>query len=138
MDPLIARLGLALLIGLLVGLERGWQERDAPDRSRTAGIRTYGISGLLGGIVAALADAVDATSVLAAGFLGFAAVFAWYKSREARHDDDFSVTGVVAGLGVVALGALRLPVTTVPQRLAGRHSRPSLQAGRFYMGCCVG
>jgi uncharacterized membrane protein (DUF4010 family) len=106
MDPLIARLGLALAIGLLVGLERGWQERDAPDRSRTAGIRTYGISGLLGGILAALADAVDSASVLVAGFLGFAAVFAWYKAREATHDRDFSVTGVIAGLGVFALGAL--------------------------------
>ncbi|TIP76937.1 MAG: MgtC/SapB family protein, partial [Mesorhizobium sp.] len=45
MDPLIARLGLALAIGLLVGLERGWRERDEPDHSRTAGIRTFGISG---------------------------------------------------------------------------------------------
>lgn len=106
MDPLIARLGLALAIGLLVGLERGWQERDAPDRSRTAGIRTYGISGLLGGILAALADAVDSMSVIASGFLVFAAVFAWYKAREATHDQDFSVTGVIAGLGVFALGAL--------------------------------
>ena len=36
MDTLIAQLGVALAIGLLVGLERGWRERDAPDRSRTA------------------------------------------------------------------------------------------------------
>jgi len=106
MDALISRLGLALAIGLLVGLERGWQERHAPDRSRTAGIRTYGISGLLGGVLAALADAVDTDFVLVAGFLGFAAVFAWYKAREAAHDKDFSVTGVIAGLGVFALGAL--------------------------------
>lgn len=106
MDSLLVRLGLALAIGLLVGLERGWRERDAPDRSRTAGIRTYGISGLLGGIFAALAQALDAISVLIAGFLGFAAVFAAYKAREAAHDDDFSVTGVVAGLGVFALGGL--------------------------------
>jgi len=106
MDALISRLGLALAIGLLVGLERGWQERHAPDRSRTAGIRTYGISGLLGGVLAALADAVDTDLVLVAGFLGFAAVFAWYKAREAAHDEDFSVTGVIAGLGVFALGAL--------------------------------
>jgi uncharacterized membrane protein (DUF4010 family) len=106
MDTLLARLGLALAIGLLVGLERGWRERDAPDRSRTAGIRTYGISGLLGGLFAALAEALDAVSVLIAGFLGFAAVFAFYKAREAAHDEDFSVTGVVAGLGVFALGAL--------------------------------
>lgn len=106
MDALLARLGLAPAIGLLVGLERGWRERDAPDRSRTAGIRTYGISGLLGGTFAALAESLNAASVLVAGFLGFAAVFASYKAREAAHDDDFSVTGVVAGFGVFALGSL--------------------------------
>lgn len=106
MDPLIARLGLALAIGLLVGLERGWQERDAPDRSRTAGIRTFGISGLLGGVLAALASALGSVSVLVGGFIAFAAIFAWYKAREAAHDEDFSVTSVIAGLGVFALGAL--------------------------------
>ncbi|RWB25941.1 MgtC/SapB family protein [Mesorhizobium sp.] len=106
MDSLIARLGLALAIGLLVGLERGWRERDAPAHSRTAGIRTFGIFGLLGGILAALADALDAVSVLVGGFIAFAAIFAWYKAREAAHDEDFSVTAVIAGLGVFALGAL--------------------------------
>ncbi|TIO04543.1 MgtC/SapB family protein [Mesorhizobium sp.] len=106
MDPLIARLGLALAIGLLVGLERGWQERDAPAHSRTAGIRTFGISGLLGGVLAALADTLDSVSVLVGGFIAFAAIFAWYKAREAAHDEDFSVTAVIAGLGVFALGAL--------------------------------
>lgn len=106
MDPLIARLGLALAIGLLVGLERGWREREAPDRSRTAGIRTFGISGLLGGVLAALANALGTVSVLVGGFIAFAAIFAWYKAREAVHDEDFSVTSVIAGLGVFALGAL--------------------------------
>lgn len=106
MDALLARLGLALAIGLLIGLERGWRERDAPDKSRTAGIRTYGISGLLGGIFAALALSLDAVSILVAGFLGFAAIFAWYKLREAARDEDFSVTGVIAGLSVFALGAM--------------------------------
>ncbi|MBZ9676172.1 MgtC/SapB family protein [Mesorhizobium sp. ES1-1] len=106
MDPLIARFGLALAIGLLVGLERGWQERDAPDRSRTAGIRTFGISGLLAGVMAALASALSAVSVLVGGFIAFAAIFALYKAREAAHDEDFSVTSVIAGLAVFALGAL--------------------------------
>ncbi len=86
MDLLLARLGLALAIGLLIGLERGWREREAPDRSRTAGIRTFGICGLLGGIFAALSTALAAVSVLVAGFLGFAAIFAFYKAREAAHD----------------------------------------------------
>lgn len=106
MDPLIPRLGLALAIGLLVGLERGWRERDAPDRSRTAGIRTYGISGLLGGLFAALGNAVGSIAILPAGFVAFTGVFAWFKLREATHDDDFSVTGVIAGMAVFALGAL--------------------------------
>ncbi|RAZ91033.1 hypothetical protein DPM33_12215 [Mesorhizobium hawassense] len=106
MDWLIVQLGVGLAIGLLVGLERGWRERDAPDRSRTAGIRTFGIAGLLGGVVAALAEAVNAMSVLVAGFLAFAGIFAWFKAREAAHDEDFSVTTVIAGLAVFALGAL--------------------------------
>ncbi|TPK74734.1 MgtC/SapB family protein [Mesorhizobium sp. B2-4-15] len=106
MDPLIPRLGLALAIGLLVGLERGWRERDEPAGSRTAGIRTFGISGLLGGLIAALSNALGAVSVLVGGFTVFAVIFAWYKMREAAHDDDFSVTSVIAGLGVFALGAL--------------------------------
>jgi len=105
-DSLIPRLGLALAIGLLVGLERGWRERETPDGGRTAGIRTYSIAGLLGGIVAALAVSLSAPSVLIAGFLGFTAVFAWYKARESIHDQNYSVTDVVAGLSVFALGAL--------------------------------
>lgn len=106
MDSLILQLGLALAIGLLVGLERGWRERETPDGGRTAGIRTYGISGLLGGLLAALSASLDAPSILIAGFLAFTAVFAWYKARESSRDDDYSVTGVVAALGVFALGAL--------------------------------
>jgi uncharacterized membrane protein YhiD involved in acid resistance len=40
MDLSILKLGLGLAIGLLVGVERGWRERDAPPGSRTAGFRT--------------------------------------------------------------------------------------------------
>jgi uncharacterized membrane protein YhiD involved in acid resistance len=36
----IFNLGLALALGLLVGVERGWQEREAAEGSRLAGIRT--------------------------------------------------------------------------------------------------
>jgi uncharacterized membrane protein (DUF4010 family) len=105
-DELAARLGLALAIGLLVGLERGWRERNEPDRSRTAGIRTYGISGLLGGVVALLSDALGAPSILTAGFVVYTAVLTLYKLREAVADEDYSVTAVVAGMAVFALGAL--------------------------------
>ncbi|MGD9861738.1 MAG: MgtC/SapB family protein [Pseudodonghicola sp.] len=106
MDQLILRLGVALAIGLLVGLERGWRERDEPAGSRTAGLRTFGIIGLLGGIFAALSLAMAAPSVLAAGFLGFAALFGLFEYHEAQHDQTFSATGLIAGLAVFALGGL--------------------------------
>lgn len=106
MDDLIVGLGVALSIGLLVGLERGWREREEPAGSRTAGIRTYGISGLLGGLFGALAMTFQAAYVFAAGFMAFALVFAWFQAHEAEHDYNFSVTSVVAALCVFALGAL--------------------------------
>ncbi len=106
MDTLILNLGLALAIGLLVGLERGWRDRETAEGGRTAGIRTYGISGLLGGVTAALAITLESPAVLIAGLLAFTAVFAWYKTREALRDETFSVTGIIAGLGVFMLGAL--------------------------------
>jgi hypothetical protein len=54
----ISRLAVALGIGLLIGLERGWRRRGARPGSRAAGIRTFAISGLLGGVTAALAQAL--------------------------------------------------------------------------------
>jgi len=106
MDPLVLRLGLALAIGLLVGLERGWRERDQPAGSRTAGIRTHGITGLLGGVMAALGEASGNSLILPVSFLGFALVFAWFKWQESVEDKNFSVTSTVVALLVFALGAL--------------------------------
>jgi hypothetical protein len=55
LEALLSRVALACGIGLLIGLERGWRTRDASPGSRTAGVRTFAIAGLLGGIVGALA-----------------------------------------------------------------------------------
>jgi Predicted membrane protein len=106
MDDLILRFGVALALGMLVGLERGWRERDEPAGSRTAGIRTYAISGLLGGVFAALSESMQTAIVFAVGFLGFSLLFAWFQAREAMHERSFSVTSVVVGLCVFALGGL--------------------------------
>ncbi|MDD1610434.1 MAG: MgtC/SapB family protein [Methylococcaceae bacterium] len=50
-------LGVALAIGLLIGLERGWRARDRVEGMRVAGLRTYGLIGLLGGLSGILAQA---------------------------------------------------------------------------------
>ena len=51
LEDQLSRVALAFGIGLLIGLERGWRTREAAPGSRTAGIRTFAITGLLGGIV---------------------------------------------------------------------------------------
>lgn len=45
----IILLGIALAIGLLIGVERGWKFREAKEGERIASLRTYGLIGLLGG-----------------------------------------------------------------------------------------
>lgn len=102
---ILLRLATALAIGLVVGLERGWQERDAPEGSRTAGIRTYGLSAFLGAIAALVAKAAGSMGFLATIFVLFALIFAVFKYREDQEDGTFSVTAVIAALAVFVLGA---------------------------------
>ena len=40
-------LSVSLAIGLLIGIERGWKEREMEEGKRIAGVRTYGLIGLL-------------------------------------------------------------------------------------------
>lgn len=101
---LFSRLGIALAIGLLIGLERGWQQREEAEGERAAGLRTFALSGLLGGASAATA-LVSSDLFLAVAFLAFAGAFTLFSWFEAKADRDFSVTGVVAGILTFTLGA---------------------------------
>lgn len=108
---LLPRLAMALGIGLLIGLERGWTTRSEAPGSRTAGIRTFALSGLLGGLAAALArqfGEVGGGLVLGLGFLAFSAVFAMFAREENRADGTFSATTTVAAMVTFALGAFAL------------------------------
>jgi uncharacterized membrane protein (DUF4010 family) len=100
---IFAGLGLALAIGLLVGLERGWRERKGPTGSRVAGIRTYGLIGLLGGLWGAMLPALGPWPVAAAG-IAFAGAFTLFQWREVVARNGFSVTSTIAGMVVFALG----------------------------------
>lgn len=100
------RLGLALAIGMLIGLERGWHSREAPEGQRVAGIRTFSLLGLLGGVWGLLAELIGAP-VLAAAFIALAGLVIashWHSLR--RGDTDQGITTEVAQLIAFALGAL--------------------------------
>ena len=56
-------LGVALAIGLLIGVERGWSERGEQEGTRIAGVRTFALIGLLGGAAALVAQSVGRTRV---------------------------------------------------------------------------
>ncbi|MFM8606509.1 MAG: MgtC/SapB family protein [Hyphomicrobiales bacterium] len=101
----LTRLAVALAIGLLIGLERGWSARDEREGERAAGFRTHAISGLLGGI-AALIGLRTTPLVIGFAFLGFAGVSLMFHWLEARDEKNFSATGAIAGLMAFLLGAL--------------------------------
>ena len=67
-------------------------------------LRTYALTGLLGGTSGALSLA-SSPLVLAAVLVSFAAAFTLFSWFEATSERDFSVTGVVAALLTFALGA---------------------------------
>jgi uncharacterized membrane protein (DUF4010 family) len=112
LQELISRFAVALGIGLLIGIERGWRTREADPGSRTAGIRTFAITGLLGGMLGALAQAFGANAaggtLLGLGFAAYAAVFAVFCRDENRRTNTFSATTAVAGMVTFALGAYAL------------------------------
>lgn len=104
-DPTLesyTRLSLAFGIGLMVGIERGWRARERADGSRAAGLRTFTLMGLFGGIVAVLQN----DWVLIAGFFAITTLLATAYFTGLSSDPDRSITGEVAGLATFALGAL--------------------------------
>lgn len=101
------RIFLALAIGLLIGVER---ERRRADEtySSFAGIRTFGLVGLLGGLLAHLGEMP--LVAVGAGSVGLLALVAYVVNRQ---DEDRGVTTEVALMVTFTLGVLaqRSPAT---------------------------
>jgi uncharacterized membrane protein (DUF4010 family) len=99
-------LGVALAIGLLIGVERGWAERDEEEGTRVAGVRTFALIGLLGGAAALVMQPLG-VPLTALGLLALAVLFATAHVVQARtRPDRLGITGPVAGLLTFVLGAL--------------------------------
>jgi uncharacterized membrane protein (DUF4010 family) len=106
LQALLSRFAVALGIGLLIGLERGWRTREMQSGRRAAGIRTFAVSGLLGAVVATLGQEAGSSGgfVLGAGFAAFAAVMIVFCREENRASGNFSATTAIAAILTFALG----------------------------------
>lgn len=108
-EELIHRLAAALAIGLLVGTERHWRERQEAPGRRTAGVRTFALTGLFGGVMAVLAAALGQAGgalLLGFGLLALLTAQLPFALREAEAENKVSATSLVAALGTYGLGAL--------------------------------
>ncbi len=109
-ETLLYRLAIALGIGLIVGLERGWQAREQESGERLAGIRTFSLAGLLGGVLAAATPESSPESntwpLLATGALAVGALIVAGYLSSARETRDFGMTSELALLATFGLGAL--------------------------------
>lgn len=101
----LKRLGLALALGLLVGLERGWQERHAEEGARIAGLRTFGLVSLLGGVWVLLAEQFGAV-LLGFAFLAFVLLTLVSYFDSVNRSGNQGLTTIVAALITFTLGAL--------------------------------
>lgn len=105
---LLLRLGLALGVGLIVGVERGWRQRDEREGGRTAGVRTFALIGFLGGLSGAISLVAGTPLPWIACLVLLTVVFALFSLREGIAEADFSVTSVVAAMSVFVLGVLAI------------------------------
>ena len=105
------RLASALAIGLLIGAERERRKGEGPQRS-PAGIRTFALASLLGGVSVVLGGNL-LLAVMAAVIAGFCAV-AYLRT----HEQDPGLTSEIALVLSVLLGGLAQRETATASALA--------------------
>lgn len=102
---IITRLMIALGLGLIIGLERGWSSREEAEGSGSDGLRNFGLVGLLGGVAALLAEQFGLV-ILAVIFLGLAILIITSYILTAKQFDDYGTTTEIVLLITFSLGAL--------------------------------
>ncbi|MFO7530225.1 MAG: MgtC/SapB family protein [Marinobacter sp.] len=108
----ILNLAVALLLGAIIGLERGWDAREQKAGERIAGIRTFALIGLLGGISGVLAREITEWAfpvllvcVVAMGIVAY--------SERLAHIRNFSITGMVGMMLTFCFGTIAVVVDPV-------------------------
>ena len=96
---LLRTLTASLAVGILIGIERGWRQRNAIDGSRVSGLRTFGLIGLAGGLAGHVPDLLAAVITLAT----LSSLVLGYRGALAR-EGSLSVTNTLVGIITFALG----------------------------------
>jgi uncharacterized membrane protein (DUF4010 family) len=109
-EPALA-LGVSLGIGTLLGVERERRKSEGNTRA-PAGVRTFALVGLAGGLSWRIGGAV--TAAVALGFVGLAAIIGYLRTEE----EDPGLTTEVALVVGFLLGALAQRETAVAAGLA--------------------
>ncbi len=105
MDTTVAhRLFVALFLGFVIGIERGWRSQRISAGETAAGVRTFAFVGLFGGVAALLAEETQGL-VLAAAFLALGAMVTTSYLVTSRSSEDYGATTEIALLLTFALGA---------------------------------
>lgn len=102
---LLQSLGIALGVGLLIGLERGWHEREAPDGQRVAGVRTFGLLSLAGALSALLAQQWGG-GIFSGAILSVVLMLLVGYWAALQRDPSVGMTTEIAGWVTFLLGAL--------------------------------
>lgn len=100
----ILELSLALAVGLLIGVERGWQDRSNKE-GHIAGLRTFGLIGLLGGIWGLLSTKLGEV-LLGFSFLAVALLLVAAYVLNRKNTEDRGITSLVAALITFSLGVM--------------------------------
>lgn len=100
---------IALLLGTLIGIQRGWQARNRNPGERVAGIRTHALTALLGGAGALLSrevsTAIFPVLLIALMLLNLAAY--WIR---APATGDYSITGIIGLMLTFCFGGMAVGV----------------------------
>ena len=110
--PMVQGLALSLGLGLLIGIQRGWTLRHEADGSRFAGIRTFGLLGLAGGLAGVL-EAQDRAAALVL-FATSALVVLFGYAQHARQ----RISGTASLAALIALASGFLATRGNPQAAA--------------------
>lgn len=106
-SSLLLRVLVALALGMLIGLQRGWHERNTRAGGRIAGIRTFGLLAICGALSGALLPVIgEGLSIALALAVTFLLGLAHWL--DAGEDHDFGMTTVIAGLVTYLLGLMTL------------------------------